>query len=408
MKKIDRKITRMVLVGTVVTMMVSGCGKKSSVEDDFKEVLGTKTDAAGDEGNQNFDYEIRTNSGTAKIHFDVVEWMQSEAKIIPAKEIEVDEEYITSYAKNLFDNGEYTIVDGENEQTSEQVITQQPYGSGEEEGFMQVCIMQGKIDGKGYTINYRETMEGVEKGYRDIFLYRTEWENENQEELTYFEYSDEMCPQNVCDLSESMEIAEGILRKMGFEDYECVYHANLVDTAATDTSLGNGYSLFYRKKIEKTIGDCGYENTIYKINDEISHYEYISICVTEDGMISADFNDRYVMDEGQAMETGLQGMEELLQQGADMVENLINQYPDNEIVKEDGQDGEYNVEVKIVYLPIAYGEEIAYMPACMFFMKSTMSDGKKCIGAISAVDGMPLVVNYFFDPNMDSVLSGVG
>lgn len=409
MKKMKKKITRLVLVGTIASMTAAGCGKKSSVEDDFKKVRGTQTDASEGASGQNIDFDIRTNAGSAKLHFNVTEWMGDEAKIIPVKEIEADEAYIISYAQNLFDNGEYTIVGGEDEQTSGQVITQQSYGSGEGESNIQLCTMQGKIDGKSYDINYMEIIEGYGKGNRDIFLYRTEWENVNQRMPEYQEYSDEVCTQNACDLSESMAIAEDILRKMGFDDYECVYHANLVDVVSTDTSIGSGYSLFYRKKIENSIGDCSYANTIYKLNDEMStQYEYIDICITEDGLISAVFNDRYKMDEGQAMETGLQGMDELLQQGADMVESMINKYPENEVIVENGKDGEYNVEVKIVYLPLAYGEEVAYMPACMFFMDNKINDGKTCIGAISAVDGMPLVVNYFFDPNIDSALSGVG
>lgn len=105
-----------IIAASIICLMLSGCGKKDKVEDDFTNVQGTATVADADtnevgEAEHKVSFTESTVDGFAMTADLVIDTRIPEhVSTKKVKKVKIDDDYLISLSKKLFDGGEYEVL----------------------------------------------------------------------------------------------------------------------------------------------------------------------------------------------------------------------------------------------------------------------------------------------------------
>ena len=114
----------MIAVG-ILCLMLSGCGKKKDVSDDFVDVQGDEGSISDNEDfddnlsvvgitHVNYTVEGRETGVNLKVDADVDTVLPDNVQVYEVEKVHVSDDYLKQLASNVFDNGEYEILQLEN------------------------------------------------------------------------------------------------------------------------------------------------------------------------------------------------------------------------------------------------------------------------------------------------------
>lgn len=109
----------------ILCLMLSGCGKKKDVSDDFVSVQGDEGSISDNEDfddnlsvvgitHVNYTVEGRETGVNLKVDADVDTVLPDNVQVYEVEKVHVSDDYLKQLASNVFDNGEYEILQLEN------------------------------------------------------------------------------------------------------------------------------------------------------------------------------------------------------------------------------------------------------------------------------------------------------
>lgn len=395
------------LCAAIFASVLSGCGKKEvddsdQIANDFVSVQGTMTDAPGEKAVDEFSVPI--SNGVINVKIDVGEIDNRVSRIYPATRLTVDEQYIDSIAAKLFDNGSFEVletVDGSDEEDTNatNIVT---------EG-----TLLGSVNGEQYTLSYSNNIEETETGLADKgFCLWIMKQSENEDDLLfeYGEVSEEECASNVCDHDDALTDAEAFIAGLGFDDYALSDEYPLVDLEIEGERQGCGYKFVFCKEIDGTFGKV-YSNDCYykKDGDGATYFEYINVYVTaENGITGVDIKNMYDIDYSVTnANVVLLGVDEAMMVAKDEITKMLLEA--DEVGSSLAEKTRLEPSMVLTYVPLQYGDEIAYMPVYLFVVNLyTDSIEQSVLLGVSAVDGETVICNYFYAPEVPFFSPAVG
>lgn len=395
------------LCAAIVASVLSGCGKKEvddsdQIASDFVSVQGTMTDAPGEKAVDEFSVPI--SNGVINVKIDVGEIDDRVSRIYPATRLTVDEQYIDSIAAKLFDGGTYEVLetmDGSDDEDTEDA------------NLVKEGTLIGSVNGEQYTLGYSDYFEETEAGLADKGFYL--WimkQSENEDDLlfTYGEAKEEDCAGNVCDHDDALTDAEAFIAGLGFDDYALSDEYPLVDLEIEGERQGCGYKFVFCKEIDGTFGKVYSNDCYYKKNGGgATYFEYINVYVTaENGITGVDIKNMYDIDYSDAnANVVLLGIDEAMTVAKDEITQML--LAADEMGSSLVERTKLEPSMVLTYVPVQYGDEIAYMPVYLFVVNLyTDSIEQSVLLGVSAVDGEIVICNYFYAPEVPFFSPAVG
>lgn len=393
---------RSLLVISAFALLLGGCRKndkslEDSIENDFQGVRGTMSDSSV--AGIGKEFEVNTSAGIVKIKFDVNEIDSKISKIFPAKRYEVDEKFIENLAAKVFDNGEYENVTYDAKE-GELIVTME-HASGL---ITERCELQGTMNGQKYSLLYSYSYSNVGDVTvnNDLSIMLVKTTDEGQIiDMNFNRISDEICEGNTCNYDETLFQAEELIKKLGYDNYELVYDANVVEPYTDNMRQGTGYCFVFRKKIDGTCGKWYLNNCYYKPDDyDGAYYEYIEVFVTAEGILYLDINDMYEVDEESPIsDSVVLGIEEAMTVAEEQIKMMINKADEAGQLATYGTFEQIDISVELAYVPMKYGEEVAYMPVYLFTANLSEDEYNPIVVvAVSGLDGEVVICYYYYDP----------
>lgn len=409
MRKQFFKTTMVCFLAATMMMSITGCGSDNVAIDEFENIKKeseqaktsgkaelTKVDIDGIPEHVNSVLNEQGNRSLS-LDADVVSKGYNEAPIYSMKPIEINDDYMISLAKKLFDNGKYTsqlpykyweqadlitekqqfddmekeaeasgyrmdsltkysvenvlqqgeikkkpaILDESNLLYEEEPAWEEFYGEYEKEQF---CNLRGTINGKEYLLCYREVVGGNTNNMFSIKLkplfpialdaMQTSITNEEFKDKTNIDYEGK----NPVDEEVAKSEAEQIIKKLGFENFMFAYSEQ--KSAYTNPETGetglNGYYLTYKRDFN----EINMDHTVSEMcivgnqpDSKANPLERIMICISEDGLESMDIDVHYEVGDVLAENVAMLSFEQVNEAVEEMMKTVNPQSRDEPLYR---------------------------------------------------------------------------
>lgn len=349
---------RLVAVGLVMTMLLSGCtGGEMQVDTTQKE--GAKSGSAQFDG-EHLSFVYNDGEQDLQMECDVNLVGYEDAALYEMEQEETDEEYIKIFASNLFDDGSYSVLEPYGLLSNQELdALEQEY---DETGFYMsaanTCIMsvsyfkdleklsmpqnqtlvptkvaggamecrlQGYIDDKLYELDYINSPRfepkmsihpvKLEHRYQSCMIMERGSSDDGDGSTT------NICGENVCDYNQTIASINQLKEKLGFQDFEIAsmddracqvddeeqmrnigYHCVLtrtvgnIPTPSFDTTLKKIGQ--YEKEVMEIMENASEEPSTHEDADDETHtldYAMTEICIQQIDRILIDVDDNGIV-----------------------------------------------------------------------------------------------------------------
>lgn len=428
----------------ILAILLTGCGKNKS--DEIKQDISmldddvnTGTDAVEDKSSdipENLNYEVVGTNGAITVSVEA--YVEAEgygnADVYSEKPVEINSEYLMSFAKKIFDDETYYSIKpyvcmdkdelsdekefwescsdmaGEEYDTyTDKYIRDKKldildsflsaageYSDGwkqdgviwiheltdgdsnEGASYVNNANLRGFIDGTVYELTYNAA-DGFETPILELVnpLY------DNRDEILRFishKHSYTIYGNNPVDYETAKNDADDFIYKLGYEDMALVRSANI---QLNDTTL-DGYLFVYTRNkngVSSIDSKCYTQIDGY---DRAGYQEYIEIYVNEYGIMCAKLMNIYELGEIMGESTPLLSFEQIDENAKEYIKAGI-----------DNEDYFYKInKVKFGYISVCYGNSYALIPAWVYqYYEDTFDDYYYEI-AINAIDGGLINMEY--------------
>lgn len=396
--------------------MLSGCGKKDDVTDDFKDVQGTVSDAGDIDDTATNDMgpkkteQVTIKGQTYDVYFDEQDVEGRTNKVFTAKEVTMDEGRLQKLANDFFDNGEFyevTIDDYETLNVPDgdlfELITHDV--DGVTYSYYQ-SLLRGNVNGEPWILFayfYHNDDDALTGYFSFDFQSLESW----QDEKYYAEYDVDGFECSL-DLDQTILDGENILRQLGYEGYECVATKGLAEQMYGAQGDSRGYSVTYARSIDGSA--CGaYMNRCLMSDDAQEHkttIESVTMDFNENGLFWLTKDEYYDVDVNSGKEVNLFGLDEAKRVALKEIENNLQ---DEDVLgfgvdffnsnsQKNDEEEATPITVSLKYVPVFCDEEILFVPAYLFTMTEYEEDwgtNAYIVAAISALDGTVIKPDFF-------------
>lgn len=433
----------------VCAILLTGCGKNTS--DDIKQDMSaldvnvnTDTDSVDNTGKnydipENLNYEVAGTSGTTTMSVDAVVEADGygNAKVYDEKPVEIDSEYLTSYAEQIFDDGSYYSIkpyrcmdedelseerdfwESESDRASEEyaaytdkyiksskldvidscfgiigeysdgwkqdgviwshALTQEDAGDNNVEAVnVKNAKLRGFIDGTAYELTYNATDDSESP---ILQLINPLYDNKNDiYGYSMHGQSSTLYGDNIVDSGFAKNEADDFIYKLGYEDMTL---ARTADIQLTDNTL-DGYLLVYVRNKDGVPVIDSKSCTYVEGYDRAGYQEYIEVYVNEYGVMRARLMNMYEIEETMSDDTSLLSFDRIDENAKSYIKAYI-----------DSGDYYYKInKVRFGYVSVCYGNSYALIPAWVYQYYEASFDEYDYEFAINAIDGSLIDMNY--------------
>ncbi len=456
--------TKIAFIG-IICLMLSGCGKKKDVSDDFVNVQGDENTISDNEdfddnlsvveiAHVNYTVEGKETSVNLKVDADVDTVLPGNLQVYEVEKVHVSDDYLKQLASNVFDYGEYEILQLENSYSAAEQLAaldtmetelaqiaeennkayevspkykridsfldeddagvvyafedgQVIYENMEED--MKKGLIQGKINDETYELYYfNQDLSMIFGPYgfvEGICLYPVKGRSFKTGCERLVSPEDVKVTENACNYNEAVVAAQDIVEKLGFVNYEIAdSYVLMEDEEQTgiiiDGSLSNGMGGVsvpngYRFAFTPNMDGMG-----------IGYYHYTSVATLDyiDSATTSINKDKISIQPSVVVDIDDTGVTRVYMEGLVDVKQSISSdtklmsFEQADAIAKKTFEEIYTVnaqvtQIRLEYVVVKYENQYALVPAWVYYRQDYGGEAMTLF-AINALDGTPIHFTY--------------